>query len=204
MNRNLFPPPSFSSIHCFGLLIAGGESSRFGSDKRFFTYEGESLLARAMGLLEKLTSHLAYVAPTPLELKHSWMHVADPFPREGPLQAMIGGLSATPPECEKALVVPVDMPFLTVLHLETMLRIHTHGAFCLEDHEGRVLPFPLVVDKTILPGLEAAYSTGERSLVGALRSLGEKFKTCEMAAIEPFGGDSEHVFLNANYERDLP
>ena len=50
MSGSAFPPP----LNVTGGILAGGHSSRFGSNKALFSPDGETLIERAAGLLRPL------------------------------------------------------------------------------------------------------------------------------------------------------
>jgi molybdopterin-guanine dinucleotide biosynthesis protein A len=100
-----------------GIVLAGGRSSRFGSDKLVARIDGERLLDRAVAALSSLsglvteivvvsepaaTRELPAGVPVPLRL------VSDPEPFGGPLVGLLAGLEAA----REPLVVVVggDMP----------------------------------------------------------------------------------------------
>lgn len=96
-----------------GVVLAGGKSSRMGKDKATLTLNGETLLQRAITLLESSGADQVLVsrnnAPDTLQ---------DIFPFQGPLAGIHAALCATE---QDLLIVPVDMPLLNDALLLTLL-----------------------------------------------------------------------------------
>lgn len=91
-------------------ILAGGKSSRMGTDKAFVDYEGCTLLARSLSLARSVSSDVRVVgsrekfaAFTPV--------VEDVFRDRGPLGGIHAGLRASPTELN--LFLAVDTPFLS-------------------------------------------------------------------------------------------
>jgi molybdenum cofactor guanylyltransferase len=131
-----------------GILLVGGASTRFGSPKELAEFEGETLAERAMRLLGEACDEQRVVGRGGL---------ADPG--TGPVAAIAAGLrSATH---ELAVVIPVDMPLLTVDVL------HTLAAACRDAAVAQHGPLPCAVARRVLP----AFETEERRLRTVLAGL---------------------------------
>ncbi|MGZ6271774.1 MAG: molybdenum cofactor guanylyltransferase [Candidatus Limnocylindrales bacterium] len=164
-----------------GLVLAGGRSKRFGSDKLALDVDGTPLLHRAvLAVAGSCTEVLVAISATgaapalpraavPLRL------VRDALPDAGPLAGLVAGLDAASEAL--VLVVAGDMPslpddLLTGLLERAMPPIASPGhAIVLADGEGwRPLPCVLLRDAA-LPLANELVLTEERSLRGLLRLL---------------------------------
>ncbi|MFL5959077.1 MAG: molybdenum cofactor guanylyltransferase [Gaiellaceae bacterium] len=137
-----------------GLLLVGGASTRFGSPKALARFEGETLAVRAWGLLGEVCGERIAVGRLD----------GLPFPAledegTGPVAAIAAGLRAASHEI--ALVVPVDMPFLTPGALRAL------GGSCRDAAVAQVGPLPCAVARRVLP----AFGSGERRLGTVLAGL---------------------------------
>jgi molybdopterin-guanine dinucleotide biosynthesis protein A len=131
-----------------GILLAGGTSTRFGSPKELAEYEGETLADRAWRLLGEACKERLVVGRGGL-----------PDPGTGPVAAIAVGLRATTRQL--AVVIPVDMPLLTVDAL------HALAAACRDAAVAQRGPLPCAVARRALP----AFETGERRLRVVLNGL---------------------------------
>jgi molybdopterin-guanine dinucleotide biosynthesis protein A len=98
-----------------GYVLAGGASSRFGSDKALAQLGGETMLARMYGLLRELTDRVSVVGSSAKYTGVEAQIVPDRWPGEGPLGGIITALEHTRASDLKVahcLVVSCDMPFL--------------------------------------------------------------------------------------------
>ena len=133
-----------------GLVIAGGRSKRFGSDKLLASYRGAPLIQRPIEALAALGASVVVVqapgAPDlPMPEGVATRIVRDADDDEGPLAGVIAGLAVT--DTATALIVAGDMPELQLAVLRTMLRtLQEPGVAAVWLHDGeRPRPFPLAV-----------------------------------------------------------
>ena len=131
-----------------GVLLVGGASARFGSPKELAEYEGETLRARAWRLLGEACDERIAVGRGGLD-----------DPGTGPVAGIAAGLRAAAHDV--AVVIPVDMPLLTVAAL------HALAEACREAAVAQAGPLPCAVSVRALP----AFETYERRLRTVLAGL---------------------------------
>ena len=104
-------------------VLAGGKSSRMGSDKAFLELNGSTLLARALSLAKAVTKNLSIVgAREKFESSERELQVPvieDVYRGQGPLAGIHAALRGT--RTELNLVISVDMPFLESRFLEFLV-----------------------------------------------------------------------------------
>lgn len=107
-------------LSAVGIVLAGGRSTRMGTDKALLTINGETLLARVVSVISGVVTQVVIVGRTdlPHELAGATA-IADAFPGTGPLGGIATGLART--QAERALVVATDQPFLQVELLRFLL-----------------------------------------------------------------------------------
>jgi molybdopterin-guanine dinucleotide biosynthesis protein A len=104
-----------------GYVMAGGGSSRFGTDKALARLGGETMLARMCRVLREATDQVKVVASSPNYAGGEAEIVADRWPGEGPLGGIMTALEdarAKAPTAKHCLIVSCDMPFLTAAWLQ--------------------------------------------------------------------------------------
>jgi molybdenum cofactor guanylyltransferase len=99
-------------------ILAGGRSTRMGTNKAFVLLDGRMLLARALDLARSLTSDVRIVGD-PSKFASFASVVEDQFPGCGPLAGIHAALHSS--QTDLNLILAVDMPFLTPALLQYML-----------------------------------------------------------------------------------
>lgn len=155
-------------------MLAGGRSTRFGSDKLTASYRGRPLLEHAVEAARAVCDEVIVViaAGAPDPSLSSVMVAQDASDGEGPLAGLLAGLSAA--SGDRALVVGGDMPELVPVVLSSLLdHLGTNDAGAVVLHDGdRIRPLPCAVrtDRARVVVREL-FEAGERSLRAALVAL---------------------------------
>ena len=158
-------------------MLAGGRSTRFGSDKLLVAYRAMPLLHHAVIRLAEVCAEVVIViapdAPDPtVPVGVEARFVRDPREGEGPLLGLLAGLEAV--ATPLAIVAGGDMPDLSTGVLLEMLRVvgeTSVDAVALQDGDW-FRPLPSLI--RVSPARDAARSllhTGERSLRSLLQAL---------------------------------
>jgi molybdopterin-guanine dinucleotide biosynthesis protein A len=98
-----------------GYVLAGGASSRFGSDKALAEVQGKSMVVRTVDLLSKVCENVAIVAQKTKLSDGTARTIVDRWPGEGPLGGILTALLDVKQEVGEGgatLIVSCDMPFL--------------------------------------------------------------------------------------------
>jgi molybdopterin-guanine dinucleotide biosynthesis protein A len=105
-----------SSVTAF--ILAGGKSSRMGRDKAFVSWEGRTLLERALELAGQITPNLRIVGAR-AKFEKLGEVVEDIYPGRGPLGGIHAALCATSTDLN--LVLAVDLPCVTPALLQYLV-----------------------------------------------------------------------------------
>ncbi len=106
---------------CAGYVLAGGASSRFGSDKALAQIGGVPMLLRMTALLEEVTGGAEVIAPAGRYAELGVRVVPDRWPGEGPLGGIATALShagETLGRREWAIILGCDLPYVSREWLE--------------------------------------------------------------------------------------
>jgi molybdenum cofactor guanylyltransferase len=93
-----------------GFLLAGGKSGRMGCDKAFASFQGKTLLDRALSTLRPVTSRVVLVGPRD-KLAIYGAVIEDVFPGAGPLAGIHAALRSS--DTDMNLMLAVDLPLVT-------------------------------------------------------------------------------------------
>jgi molybdopterin-guanine dinucleotide biosynthesis protein A len=200
-----------------GFVLAGGRSSRMGSDKAVVELDGRMLIERAIAILEtagipvriagahdESRPHLESFAPV----------IPDSERGLGPLAGVCAALRSTP--AEYAVFLPVDVPFMPSSLVEYLLRHAriTASAVTLASINAFWQTFPAVISRRTLPILEKRLRNRELGCLSAFRTAGgELGQTVSVLPVEILvqSGQVAHPqalpparwFLNVNSAADL-
>jgi len=196
-----------------GFVLAGGLSSRMGSDKALEPLAGQPLIAHGLSILRQAglatsiagaRSPLANFAPV----------VEDSQPGLGPLGGICAAIASTS-ACQ-AVFLPVDLPLLPASLIAFLLhhaRI-TDAAVTLCSVSGFTQTFPAVVSRTALSVLQGELEAGRRGCFSAFQAastrLGQPLSVLPVELLAQSGHVSHpgglppfRWFLNVNDSEDL-
>jgi len=182
---------------CQAFILAGGASSRMGTDKSQLLFERQTFTERIVDTLRKVTDSVTVVGRTLSD--SSLPSVPDVYPQWGALGGLHAALTAATREW--AIVVACDLPFVTselFSHLAT-LRLD-HDAVVPIQPDGR--PQPLAAFYRVEPCRRRATELIEMGQRRPLDLL-ETVKTRWVAFDEIRNLDqSEWFFVNINTPKD--
>ena len=159
------------------VVLAGGRSSRFGSDKLAFEIDGRTMLDHAVDAVAAVTPRVVLVLAPGVEMPAARAStdvaiVHDAIAFEGPLAALAAALAGI--ETPVALVVAGDMPRMVPAVLRRLASTvgADRRAVNLEVPR-RVQPLPMAISaEAARPVVAALLERGERSLRALLAELG--------------------------------
>jgi molybdopterin-guanine dinucleotide biosynthesis protein A len=133
-----------------GFVLAGGRSSRMGSDKALQIFAGRPLIGQALGLMEQV-GVAGLIAGSRSPLGSFATEIPDTYLDAGPLGGIHAALTAT--QADLNLFIPVDVPLIPPSLLRCLLlRASLTGAAVTASRlNGRLEPFPVVLRRDVLP-----------------------------------------------------
>ncbi len=153
-----------------GIVLAGGDSRRMGSDKAMLEVGGMSLLCRATTMLRPLVEEMIVVgSPRRSSLPLPILYAEDLTPGLGPMGGIQTGLQVTP--CDRNIFLPVDMPFLRREQLELLLSADAGAEAAVFRICGVLQPLPARLDKGCTPVVDRMIEGGELALVRLFERL---------------------------------
>ena len=183
-----------------GLLLAGGRSSRMGTDKALLEFEGEPLAQRVARALDEICDEVIVASGDGRHLASLGLEeVADAAPDAGPLAGLVAGLERA--RHPVVAVAAVDLPHASPVVLALLLRLRqTEDAVVPRTDEG-LQPLHAVYAASAAAKLRAALESGERSVRRALDRLDVRVvPPDEWNAADPTGSFARNV----NRPEDLP
>jgi molybdopterin-guanine dinucleotide biosynthesis protein A len=188
-----------------GFVLAGGKSSRMGSDKALLDFHGQTLLDRALTVMGAVCDRVTIVGDPAKFAKYSSTKcravVADIFSGCGPL----GGIHAalTQSSAELNLMLAVDMPFVSAELLAFLWAAAEgegdHAMVTVPCTGKRLQPLCAVYRRDFSATAEEALRAGKYKVDAAF--VGMPTRVVEESELEA-AGFSERMFFNVNTPQD--
>lgn len=172
-----------------GILLAGGESRRFGSDKRFAIYRGKTFIERCLETLMRCFDEV-YISAEKGFKYINFPIIEDYEKYRGPLFAIIGVMERV--KSEGFIFTTVDMPFVSDKTLNLLKDYLEHYPLVCMDVDGD-LSFPIGIRRKCLSGLKGWVLSGEKSL----------FKVLQREGVRTIKVNKNLEFININTPEDL-
>lgn len=165
-----------------GVILAGGESRRFGTNKAFAPLHGVPLVEHSLEVMRKIFSEVLIVTDTSDLYSRFGVPVFQDFePHQGPLGGIFTALHQT--RNDKIFVVGCDMPLLDRETIEQILEAGRDADAAVPIHDGQKEYLMALYSRALLQSMCLALGDGKNSL---------KEFCCKIPNIEwvPIGGAS--------------
>ncbi|MCH2465963.1 MAG: molybdenum cofactor guanylyltransferase [Gemmatimonadetes bacterium] len=187
-----------ATTRILGAILAGGQSRRYGRDKRNAVVGGRLLIERAISALEQVVQDVVVVTSRQLPNGVVAPCIPDRFVDAGPLGGLHAALhTAVEFGSSSVLLLACDMPLMTPEVLRAVAVAADQGQAVAPVRDGGIEP------------LCAVYHTGtleiaEQMLLGNDLSLHRFFREVGGIPIdlEALGMECGHVFFNVNEQAD--
>ncbi len=182
-----------------GIILAGGKSSRMGSDKALMQFQGERLIERTMRTFRSVFPKIMIITNTPLDYLDQDAGIAtDIYPGKGPLGGIYTGLFFSP--TEHAFVAACDQPFFNPDFISSMIdRIGSYDIVVPQTERG---PEPLhaIYSRKCVGRIHALLGENRLKIAGFYKSFRTLYiPSSEYGKFEP----GEKMFYNMNTLSDL-
>ena len=156
-----------------GYVLAGGRSSRMGTDKAEVVFCGQTMLTSAVTTMAAVCREVVVIGdrgPGPQGVRS----LPDSFAGCGPM----GGIEAALRDCRHAsaeygIFLPVDMPLLPAGLLQALVALWRQSSMvriAVAVADGRLQPLVSLIHVDVLWMLQAALARGDHKLQPALRA----------------------------------
>ena len=179
--------------------MAGGQSSRMGTDKSFVLFDGRPMIETVIAAVDGLGDETLLITNKPDEYKQFGLPmVGDLYPDHGPLGGIFTAVHvASNPH---TLVVACDMPWLNRALLEQMITLRQTADVVVPRWEKFPEPLHAIYSKACLESIEANLKEKRLKITGFFGQVAVRF--VERAEIEQFDRNGRS-FANINSPEDL-
>jgi molybdopterin-guanine dinucleotide biosynthesis protein A len=187
------------SLPFTGVVLAGGQSRRLGTDKASLLFDGKTLLARTVETIAPLCREVIVVTNSPQAHAHPAARlVGDLLPGTGSLGGIYSGLVAA--ATQYSLVVGCDMPFLNP-RVITFLASLMPGYDVVMPRSHKLLePLHSIYSKPCLPFIKDLLDSRRLRIFDFLPCV--RVRYVEESELAPWDPD-HRSFLNINTPQDL-
>lgn len=121
-----------------GYILAGGKSSRMGTDKGLILFEGKAMIQYVIEQMQPLFSNLVIVSNNPEYEKFGLEVIPDLIKNIGPAGGIYTALSHS--DTKLNFIVSCDMPFITQETIAYIFKYTDESQIILLEHQGIIGP----------------------------------------------------------------
>jgi molybdopterin-guanine dinucleotide biosynthesis protein A len=180
------------------IILAGGQSSRMGSNKALISYRGKPLIQHAVDLARLFTVDMLISANN-----HDLDYLGLPIVRDllkvkAPLAGIHAGLKSS--RTDWNLVLTCDMPNITKELIGTLMAaLNDNLRLVLPRHGGFIEPLCGFYHKEMISPIERNFEAGKISLLDLPGLVPHRFVSVD----DQVPGEIKLLFRNVNEKKDL-
>jgi molybdenum cofactor guanylyltransferase len=182
-------------VQLTGIVLAGGKSSRMGTDKGLLDYKGKKLVEYSFDLLSNYCNELIISTNNPEYKQFGITTVTDEFPEKGPAGGIFSALKKSSTDWN--LVLACDMPFLNRYFIDALLSKLGNCSGVVPLHDGLCEPLAAVYHKRLEDTLAIAIRDNHLSMHRIIKSTG-----VILLPVENMLKEFPLLFENLNYPFD--
>ncbi|MGG0718987.1 molybdenum cofactor guanylyltransferase [Robertmurraya massiliosenegalensis] len=153
-----------------GIILAGGKSSRMGTNKALLNIEGKMVIEHAVEELKSIVNNIIIVTNSFDE--YSFLNlpmVKDEWKDMGPLAGIHAGLSFS--KTEQNLIVACDMPFISATLGDVLLKQLEEYQAAIPEISGQLHPLFAAYRKEVKDEAEKALEQKQLRIRGIFRNI---------------------------------
>jgi molybdopterin-guanine dinucleotide biosynthesis protein A len=176
-----------------GIILAGGQSKRMGTDKGLIGLSGKPLISYAIDTLSGICGEILISANDDAYNSFGLKVVPDLMTGQGPMGGIYSCMKAV--KTKYVIVLSCDMPFVDKQIIDLLLTGKNHYQAVLPGHKGFMQPVCALYNSEILPIIEHHLFSGKLKLAGFIEMLNHK--------IVEISYEDEYKLLSINTKSEL-
>lgn len=182
-----------------GVILAGGKSSRFGSNKALAEFRGLPLIERVTTILETIFPRLVIISNSPHEYSYLGLPIyQDIIKGLGPIGGIYTGLEEI--EDDWGFFTACDMPFVNESLVRYMAENRGTMDAIVPKVDWKIEPLHALYSKKCLPEIKKLISMGINQTIKAFNNIRVRYVEDEI--IRLYDPDLKS-FLNVNRQAEL-
>ncbi len=175
------------------VILAGGESSRMGTDKGLLELKGKPMIEHLIDTFSERFSSISIATSNKQYIQFGLPVLTDDYEAIGPLGGIHSALKKS--KGKQVLFLSVDAPFVTVEIIEELLSKRKDGTISFAAVGDRKFPLIGVYSTELVEQLENYIQNGKRSVFGFLEESENE--------VIAFPEEMSDYFQNINTPEDL-
>lgn len=184
-------------------ILAGGRSSRFGSDKARALVHGRPLLGHVAVMLEPVASHITVVAECSRKYDDMGFHtIADHLPGLGPLAGLDAALADASTDSDWVLLCPCDALIIRTAWLTRLTGSIVDTRDAVAFRGDRWQPMPALYARRAAPIVRRQIERDQRSMQALLDRLNAASLPMPDDWPEPWQANTPSTLAEFRFDRD--
>ena len=183
-----------------GIILAGGKSSRMGTNKALLTIDGKTVIERIVNQLDQIVDEIIVVTNQFHDYEFLQLPmVEDKWKGMGPLAGIEAGLNAS--STARNLVVACDMPFISIELGKYLLTQLDQYQAAVPEISGQLHPLFAAYRKDICEAVSKSLSENQLRIRQLLHTI--HVKIIENELLDSLGISTEEIyFFNMNHREE--
>lgn len=185
-------------MEILGVILAGGKSSRMGTDKGLVEFRGKPLVKYAIDLLHPLCEEIVISTANVDYLQFGYQTIADLVPSCGPMGGMFSVMHSLP--AKRYFFLSCDVPHLPSALAKEILLHQDNAEIIVPVHsQNRCEPLFGLYSRSVLPSLVRQIEQGNYKLQDLLKTC----NTYYFNVPENLNANPLYLFKNVNTPDDV-
>jgi molybdopterin-guanine dinucleotide biosynthesis protein A len=177
-----------------GIILAGGKSSRMGSDKGFIKLNDKSFVEYSIKALKPLVNDILIVSDNPDYDIFGYKRIEDEIKGAGPVAGIWSGLNSS--QTKSNLILSCDIPLIKTSILEKLIdSIDENSEIIQIESNGKTMPLIAMYKKQCAPTFLKALQNDERRLRRVINTMKTKNVVLEV--------EEQDTTMNINTQEEL-
>lgn len=179
--------------NAFGaIILCGGKSSRFGSDKGSYLFRNKKLICWSIDLLKKYSHDIIVVGPRIIDDKNI-LFIEDIYPQKGPMGGIHAGLKQA--SFQNNIILACDTPFINEKIINLLISNYNpkNDITFFQTANAKQHPLCGIYSKNCLSSLEKSIVHEELKLIRFISNLEHKIIKLDNPMLTPLFENINHL-----------